>query len=82
MTRFELLAAAFVVFAVQLAPTRAQVSEPAAAAAQDPSFSIYSNYPRGGAGFEASHAMMQALPDDDLRPLARPHRAHRVTRRY
>lgn len=80
MTKFELFALALVVFATYLTPTWAQVSEPAAAAARDPSFSIYSS---GGADFRASHAMVQTLPDDlGLRSPARPHRAHHVTRRH
>jgi hypothetical protein len=83
MTKFELFAVALVVFATWLTPTWAQVSEPAAAAARNPDFSIYSNYPSGGADFRASHAMVQTLPDDvGLRPSARPHRAHHVTRHY
>ena len=43
MTRFKLFAAALAFSAFLATPALAQVSEPSAAAAQDPSFSIYSN---------------------------------------
>ena len=46
MTRSKLVGAALVLSVIQLMPVSAQVSEPAAAAARDPNFSIYSS---GGA---------------------------------
>jgi hypothetical protein len=81
MTRFKLVGAALVVSAIQLTSVSAQVSEPAAAAARDPNFSIYSS---GGAGLGSSPAMAQALPEDAVGPRmsVRPHRAHRVMKRY
>jgi hypothetical protein len=84
MTKFKLVGAALVFSAIQLTPVLAQVSEPAAAAARDPSFSIYSNYSGGGAGFGASRAMAQTLPEDasGLRVSVRPHRAHHVMKHY
>ncbi len=47
MTKFKLVGVALVLSAIQLTPAWAQVSEPAAAEARDPNFSIYSNYPGG-----------------------------------
>jgi hypothetical protein len=84
MTKFKLVGAALILSAIQLTSVSAQVSEPAAAAAQDPNFSIYSNYSSGGAGFRDSRAMAQTLPEDALRPRmpVRPHRAHHVMKRY
>jgi hypothetical protein len=81
MTRFKLVGAALVVSAIQLTSVSAQVSEPAAAAARDPNFSIYSS---GGGGFGSSPAMAQAMPEDAVGPRipVRPHRAHRVIKRY
>lgn len=81
MTKFISVGAALVVLAIQLTPVSAQVSEPAAAAARDPNFSIYSS---GPAGYGASRAMAQTLPEDAWephRPL-RPHRAHHGMKRY
>ena len=84
MTKFKLVGAALVLSAIQVMPLWAQVSEPAAAAARDPSFSIYSNYPSGGAGFATSRAMAQTFPEDAFGPRisARPHRAHHVMKHY
>lgn len=81
MTGFKLVGAVLVVSAIQLVPASAQVSEPAAAAARDPNFSIYSS---GGVGLGSSPAMAQALPEDavGLRMSVRPHRAHHVMKRY
>jgi hypothetical protein len=80
MTRFKLVGAVLVVSAIQLVPVSAQVSEPAAAAARDPNFSIYSS----GGGFGSSPAMAQALPEDAVgaRMSVRLHRAHHVRKRY
>jgi hypothetical protein len=84
MAKFKLVGAALVLAATQLTPVSAQVSEPAAAAARDPNFSIYSNYSSGGAGFEASRAMARALPEDAsaLRMSVRPHRTHHLRKHY
>jgi hypothetical protein len=84
MIKFKLVGAALVLSAIQLTPVLAQVSEPAAAAARDPNFSIYSSYPGGGVGFAASRAMAQTLPEEAFGPRmsVRPHRAHHVMRRY
>ncbi len=81
MTRLKLVGAVLVVSAIQLVAASAQVSEPAAAAARDPNFSIYSS---GGAGLESSPAMAQALPEDAVGPRmpARSHRAHHGMKRY
>ena len=80
MTKFKLIGAVLVVSAMPLMPVSAQVSEPAAAAAQDPNFSIYSS----GPGFSALGAMAQTLPDDQWAPRtpARPHRVHHLMKRY
>jgi hypothetical protein len=81
MTRFKLVGAVHVVSAIQLTSVSAQVSEPAAAAARDPNFSIYSS---GGGGFGSSPAMAQALPEDAVAPRmpVRSHRARHVIKRY
>ena len=47
MTRFKLIGAALALSAFVATPALAQVSEPAAAEARDPNFSIYSNYGPG-----------------------------------
>jgi hypothetical protein len=81
MTKFLLVGAALVVSAIQLTPVSAQVSEPAAAAARDPNFSIYSS---GPAGYGVSRAMAQTLPEDAWEPRTpvRPHRVHHPMKRY
>jgi hypothetical protein len=81
MIKFKLVGAVLVLSAIQLTPVSAQVSEPAAAAAQDPNFSIYSS---GGAGFGASRALAQTLPEEAPGPRmsVRPHRARHATKRY
>ena len=78
MTKFKLVGAALVLAAILQTPVSAQVSEPSAALAQNPSFSVYSNYSGGAAGFAASRAMAQTLPEDALGPRVsmRRHRAH------
>ena len=84
MTKFILIGAVLALSTIQLAPVSAQISEPAAAAARDPNFSVYAPYPRGGAGLSASGAMAQTLPEDALDPRmsVRPHRAHHMMKRY
>ena len=81
MIKLKLVGAVLVVFAIQLTSVSAQVSEPAAAAARDPNFSIYSS---GGGGLGSSAAMAQALPEDAVGPRmpARSHRAHHGMKRY
>jgi hypothetical protein len=78
MTKFKLVGAALILAAMQWMPVSAQVSEPAAAAARDPNFSVYAPYPRGG--FGVSGAMAQTLPEDavDPRMSARSHRTYRT----
>ena len=78
MTRSKLVGAALV---LSVMPVSAQVSEPAAAAARDPNFSIYSS---GGADFGASRAMTQAPPEDTLGPRTSvwPHRTHHAMKHY
>jgi hypothetical protein len=70
--------------AIPLTPVSAQVSEPSAALAQNPSFSVYSNYSSGGAGFGASRAMARTPPEEALgrRMSVRQHRAHHVMNHY
>ena len=89
MTKFLLVGAALVVLAIQLTPVSAQVSEPAAAAARNPNFSIYSSGPvgygsSGPVGYGVSGAMAQTLPEDAWEPRTpvRPYRTHRPMRRY
>ena len=81
MTKYLLVGAALVFSTIQLTPVLAQVSEPAAAAARDPNFSIYSS---GPAGYGNSGAMAQTLPDESFGPrmTVRPHRTHHVMRHY
>jgi hypothetical protein len=84
MTKLILVGAALVLSAIQFTPVSAQVSEPAAAAARDPNFSIYSSYPSSRAGFATSRAMAQTLPEDAFgsRMSVRPHRVHHVMKRH
>ena len=77
MTRFKLLGATFVLSAFLATPASAweAVSEPAAAAASDPTFSIYSN---DGRGYSA-YGMASQAPLGDVSGLhtsVRPHRRH------
>lgn len=62
MTSFKLLGATLVLSALLATPASAyeSISEPAAALAQDPTFSVYSNY---GLGF--SRAMASQAPHGD-----------------
>jgi hypothetical protein len=74
MTSFKFLGATLVLSALlaTLAPAWGQVSEPAAAEAQDPNFSIYSN---DGRGFSSTMASQAPLGDaSGLRMSLRPHR--------
>lgn len=75
MIRLKLAGAMLVLSAIYLAPASAQVSEPAAEAARDPGFSVYS-------GFGAPNAMAQASPEDvrGSRMAVRPYRAHHAMR--
>jgi hypothetical protein len=85
MTSFKLIGVALVVSAIQLAAASAQVSEPAAAEARDPNFSIYSSGPPsyGPSSYGPSGAMAQTLPDDAwATPVPRPHRTHHTMKRY
>jgi hypothetical protein len=84
MTKFKWIGVALVLAAVQLASASAQVSEPAAAAARDPNFSVYAPYPGGGYGYRDSGAMAQTLPEDAYGPRTpvRAHRAHHMMRRH
>jgi hypothetical protein len=74
MTSFKFLGATLVLSALlaTLAPAWGQVSEPAAAEAQDPNFSIYSN---DGRGFSSTMASQAPLGDPSgLHMSLRPHR--------
>ena len=73
MTSFKFLGSTLVLSALlaTLAPAWGQVSEPAAAEAQDPNFSIYSNDGRGFSSTMASQALGDA---SGLHTSLRPHR--------
>ena len=75
MIKFKLIGAVLVVAAMQLTPALAQVSEPAAAEARDPNFSIYSSGPPSYYG--SSGAMAQTLPGEAWapQPQVRTHRS-------
>jgi len=78
MTRFKLVGAALALSALATTHAFAQASEPAAAASQDPNFSIYSNYGSPGYG----RAVMQPYDANALaetRMSLKPHRTHRAT---
>ena len=88
MTRFKLLGAALI-FAAIAAPASAHVSEPAAAASQNPNFSIYSSGGYSGGGYAPGYSRPMAVQpfDEDaraqLRAPVRPQRAHRApVKRY
>ena len=82
MTRVKLLGVAFALSAIPLTAVWAQVSEPAAAAARDPNFSIYSSGPSSYGAPDG--AMAQSPPDEawETQIPVRSHRAHHMTRRY
>jgi hypothetical protein len=75
MTSFKFLGATLVLSALLATPASAWfVSEPAAAAAQDPTFSIYSN---DGLGFPRTMAPRAPLGGPSgLHMSARPHRGN------
>ena len=81
MTKLKLIGVALVVSAIPLTAVWAQVSEPAAAAARDPNFSIYSS---GPPRYGAPAAMAQSLPEEAWEPQVpvRSHRARHQMRRY
>ena len=82
MTSFKFLGAALVVSALLATPASAQVSEPAAAASRDPTFSIYSN---DGRGFSGTMAAQVPLGDASGPYMSiRPHRGNHTAgvRRY
>jgi len=79
MTSIKFLGAALALSALLATPASAggTTSEPAAALAQDPTYSIYSN---AGAGF--SRAMASQLPPGDasgLRMSVRPYRGNHIS---
>jgi hypothetical protein len=80
MSRFRLLGAAILLSAVLAAPACgwAQISEPAAAEAQDPNFSIYSNDNGSFSRTMASQAPLGGASEP--RMLVRTHRGNRATR--
>jgi len=82
MTRFRLVGAAIALSAFVATPALAQISEPAAAAAQDPNFSIYSNnYP--GYSRPAATRPFDANAMAGTRTSVTPHRTHHAPiRRY
>ena len=77
MTSFKFLGATLVLSALLATPASAwdAASEPAAAAAADPTFSIYSNY---GGGYSAYGMASQVLPGyaPGAHLSVRPHRGH------
>jgi hypothetical protein len=77
MTSFKFLGATLVLSALLATSASAwgQASEPAAAASQDPTFSIYSNYSNDGRGF--SGTMAAQAPLGDASGLHRSVRLHR-----
>jgi hypothetical protein len=77
MTSFKVLGPTLILSALLATPASAwqAVSEPAAAAAADPTFSIYSNYSNYGRGYQA-YGMASQVPLGDasgLRTSVRPH---------
>jgi hypothetical protein len=81
MTSFRFLGATLVLSALLATPASAwsSASEPAAAASQDPTFSIYSNNGRGysdGSGYSA-YGMVPPASLGDASGLYRPVRPHR-----
>jgi len=80
MTSFKFWGATLVLSALLATPASAWsgASEPAAAAAQDPTFSIYSNDGLGSSRTMASQA--QFGDASGLHMLARPHRGHHTAR--
>jgi hypothetical protein len=93
MTGFKFLGAALVLSALLATPASAweAISEPGAAEAQDPTFSIYSNDGRGyssndGRGYSAYGMALQAPLGDasGLHTSVRPHRGKHtaVVKRY
>ena len=78
MTSFRFLGATLVLSALLATPASAwqSASEPAAAAAADPTFSIYSNYSNYGRGYSAYGMASQAPLGDasGLHASVRPHR--------
>jgi hypothetical protein len=75
MTTFKFLGATLVLSALLATPASAQAfSEPAAAAARDPTFSIYSN---DGRGFSRTMAAQAPLGDASGPQMSvRPHRGN------
>jgi len=83
MTSFKFLGATLVLSALLATPASAwqSASEPAAAAAGDPNFSIYSNNGRGFSGTMASPAPLGDA--SGLHVSVRPHRGnHTSVKRY
>ena len=79
MTSFKFLGATLVLSALLATPASAweAISEPAAAAAQDPTFSIYSNYSNNGLGFSRTMASQAPLGDaSGLHMSVRRHRGN------
>jgi hypothetical protein len=78
MTSFKFLGATLVLSALLATPASAwpAVSEPAAAAAADPTFSIYSN---DGRGYSA-YGMASQAPLGDLHTSVRSHRGKHTAR--
>jgi len=80
MTSFKILGATLVLSAFLATPASAwqAISEPAAAAATDPTFSIYSNDGRGFSGAMASQVPLGNAWG--LHRSARPHRGNHAAR--
>ena len=79
MIRFKLVGAALALSALATTHAFAQASEPAAAASQDPNFSIYSNYGSPGYGRAVAMPPYDANALAETRMSAKPHRTHRAT---
>ena len=80
MTSFKFLAATLVLSALLATPASAwqSASEPAAAASEDPNFSIYSNDGRGFSGTMASQAPLGDASGPHVS--VRPHRGNHTAR--
>jgi hypothetical protein len=78
MTSFKFLGATLVLSALLATPASAweAISEPAAAAAQDPNFSIYSN---DGPGFSRTMASQAPLGAPGVHTSVRPHRRNQTS---
>jgi hypothetical protein len=82
MTRSRLVGAALALSAFVVTPALAQVSEPAAAEAQDPNFSIYSNNGYSGVSRPIVSQPFDANAMVGTRMSVTPHRMHHAPIRH